>query len=331
MTTKEQLTAYLYRNKDRFVGSDELLRALDISRATLWSSLRSLRKSGIDIINAPEGGYRLSPECDLYSPVAIGAGLCGAALEYRIDMRHTLASTNQTLKEMAKNGAPHGTVLIAQQQTAGHGRKARSFFSPGETGIYMSILVRPALSPSDALTLTTASAVAVVDTIRTLTGRQAFIKWVNDVYMNEKKVCGILTEAALTPDGQRLDYAVVGIGINVLYPKEGFPADIRDVATSVYSPDTPPQYKRTEIVTALLNRLADVLARSTDSDILHAYRAASFLPGRTVNVVDELDHTRVATVVDIDERYRLVIRNTDGSVEALDSGEVSIRPLKETF
>ena len=331
MSTKEQLTAYLYRNKDRFVSSEELLRALNISRATLWSSIRSLRKSGIEIVSAPAGGYRLSPECDLYSPVAIGANLCGAAREYHIDMRHTLASTNQTLKEMAKNGAPHGTVLIAQKQTAGHGRKARSFFSPGETGIYMSILVRPALSPSDALTLTTASAVAVVDTIRDLTGRQASIKWVNDVYMNEKKVCGILTEAALTPDGQCLDYAIVGIGINVLFPKEGFPAELRDVATSIYPPDTPPQYKRTEVVTTLLNHLADNLSRSTAVDILHAYRAASFLPGRTVTVVDELDRSRVATVVDVDEHYRLVIRNTDGSVEALDSGEVSIRPLKETF
>ena len=331
MEKKELLITYLYRNRDRFVGSEELQREIGLSRASLWNALRTLRKDGFAILSASGIGYRLSPDCDVYTPEAIRAGLCDAASAYQIDMRHTLASTNQALKEMAQHGAPAGTVLIAQRQTAGHGRKARSFFSPGETGIYMSILVRPALSPQSALTLTTAAAVAVVEAIREQTGYKASIKWVNDIYMNEKKVCGILTEAAITPDGTRLEYAIVGIGINVLRPKEGFPSEICDVAASIYPPDTPPAGKRTAMVSCLLNRLAHLLPHSTAPEVLRAYRAASFLPGRTVNVVRENGEERTVTVLDIDDAYRLVVRNTDGTVEALDSGEVSIRPLKETF
>ena len=160
--------------------------------------------------------------------------------KYGLDIieKDSVTSTNTELIEMAKNGAKEGTVLIASEQTAGKGRTGKSFYSPEGSGVYLSILLRPDFKPEDALFLTTIAAVATAKAIESVSDKEAKIKWVNDVYLDNKKVCGILTESALSSDMEKLDYAVVGIGINLCPPEGGFPDDIKNIASKNSVVDT---------------------------------------------------------------------------------------------
>ena len=325
MHVKDELLLYLDAHRDRYVSGEELMAHLSLSRTSLWHNLRSLRSGRYHILSEHGAGYRLADSCELYTAPALSARLQGAAKEYTLDVRTALTSTNKTLREMAKDGAPTGTVLIANKQSAGYGRHQRVFFSPNG-GIYMSLLLRPQLDAARALTLTTAAAVAVVEVIKELTGRQAYIKWVNDIYLDEKKVCGILTESALTPNGQ-LDYAILGIGVNIFAPGSGFPKSIQNIAGAIYPEDTPVLGQRSAFLVALLNRLATILPES-DSPYVHAaYCKASFLPGHTVTVLRDDGSEQLAAFLGIDEQYRLLVRYADGSCDALFSGEVSIRKM----
>ena len=323
MQPREDLLLYLDCNRDRYVSTDELMTRFSLTRTELWHHLRSLRSGGYRILSEHGEGYRLADECELYTSHALQARLKGAATEYTLDVRPSMPSTNAALREMAKDGAPHGTVLIANKQSAGYGRKQRVFFSPNG-GIYMSLLLRPGLDAASALKLTTTAAVAVVDVIRDLTGQNAQIKWVNDIYLNEKKVCGILTESALRPDGT-LEYAVLGIGINIYTPKMGFPKNIRAIAGAVYPENTTLCGQRSAFLIALLERLAALLPECCSPSVHAAYCQFSYLLGRTVNVIRDDGHEEMAAVYGIDDQYRLLVRYPDGRCEALFSGEVSVR------
>ncbi len=324
MQQREEVLLYLDRHRDQYVSGDTLMEHFSLSRASLWHLLRSLRSGGYRILSEHGAGYRLADDCELYTTRALQARLTGAAASLTLDVRTSLPSTNAALREMAQSGAPDGTVLIANRQSAGYGRYQRAFFSPNG-GIYMSLLLRPRMEAAQALTLTTTAAVAVVEAIRELTQQQPCIKWVNDVYLKEKKVCGILTESALTPDGQ-LDYAILGIGINVFSPKGGFPKNIQSIAGSVYSADTVQSGQRSALLVALLEKLAVLLPNAVSPAVHAAYCKASFLPGHTVVVMRDGKEDRPAVVLGIDEQYRLLVRYADGSCDALFSGEVSIRP-----
>jgi BirA family biotin operon repressor/biotin-[acetyl-CoA-carboxylase] ligase len=325
MQSKQQLLLYLDQNRQRYVSGEELCSKLGITRTALWTSVRALRSAGYHILSEHGQGYRLDDSCELYESAALQARLQNAADDYIITVLPSIPSTNAALKEMAKNGAPTGTVLIAKGQSNGYGRKDRSFFSPNG-GIYMSVLLRPDLRASDALTITTTAAVAVVDTIKQQTGRDAHIKWVNDVYMDGRKVCGILTESALTPDG-KLDYAVLGIGVNIFSPAGGYPKAITNIAGAVYPPATEQKGQRSAFVVALLERLSELLPQCCSATMHTAYCRASFLPGRMVTVLKEDAPPAEAVALGIDEQYRLTVRYTDGHTESLFTGEVSVKEV----
>jgi BirA family biotin operon repressor/biotin-[acetyl-CoA-carboxylase] ligase len=323
MRVNEDVLSYLDINRHRFVSGDELMKSFSLSRTALWQILRSLRSAGYVILSEHGVGYRLDDTCDVYTQKALQAHLSGNAKNFQLQLYPSIPSTNRALKEMAQKGAPAGTLLLANRQTAGYGRKDRTFFSP-RGGIYLSLLVRPDLSAAKALTLTTTAAVAVVDVIKQLTGQTAQIKWVNDIFLNGKKICGILTESALTPDG-RLEYAVIGIGLNVFTPSGGFHSSIRHIAGAIYPENTPMERQRSTIALAIIHRLADLLPKC-DSPTMHAaYCKASFLPGRTVTVMQENGSERLAVALGIDDDYRLLVRYAGGECEALFSGEVSVK------
>lgn len=254
-------------------------------------------------------------------------------LEQRLekDARHCqiyvydqLPSTNTTARELAASGAPDGTVVIAERQSAGRGRMSRSFFSPGGTGLYMSVIIRRDLLVQDALKLTTTAAVAVAQAIESM-GKRVGIKWVNDVYLDKKKVCGILTEGAVVPGNANLDYAVIGIGVNVAFPQGGFPEELTAIAGSVFGDVSDPYGVRCELALNILNRLMTNL-NLDDSQVIHKeYCRRSFVIGKQVTVHRGDDEPYTARVMGIDYDYRLLIRTSDGREAALDSGEISIR------
>lgn len=229
-----------------------------------------------------------------------------------------VSSTNDMASEMAKNGAREGLVVLADSQINGRGRQGRSFYSPKGTGLYMSLVLRPQeLAPAS---ITAAAAVAVAETLEELSGRKALIKWVNDVFMDGRKVCGILAEGSLTPDGG-LEYAVLGIGVDLLAPDGGYPPELEAVAGAVFGPGQ--VWSKEAVATGILNRFWELYRDSTG---LHQrYKSRCLVLGKAVTVLGAVP--KLATAVGLDEDFRLMVRLEDGTVKALDSGEISVKTI----
>jgi len=249
---------------------------------------------------------------------AVGQGKCLSVRRF-----DCLPSTNRFLCEKAKRGMPEGLVVIAEHQTEGYGRYGRAFCSPEGTGLYMSILLRPEGTPEISLLITTAAAVAVSEAIEELTGRRCGIKWVNDLILDGKKVCGILTEGALCADSARLDYAVLGIGINVTEPIGGFPAEIRDVAGALL--EAPEAGFRNRLATAILHRFFEYYRQLEKRTFFDGYRQRLFFLGKQVSILRTGQEIAKAIALDVDRDFRLLVRYDDGRVEALSSGEIGIK------
>ncbi|MBE6763736.1 MAG: biotin--[acetyl-CoA-carboxylase] ligase [Ruminococcaceae bacterium] len=248
---------------------------------------------------------------------AIGQHLLTEGLT--VEVYSCVASTNGLVKERAENGADEGLVVIADSQSAGRGRLGRSFCSPAGTGLYMSILIRPQMAVERAMSVTTLAAVAVCRAIEQLSDRKATIKWVNDVYCDGKKVCGILTEAAVSPEG--LSYAVLGIGINVSDPIDGYPAEIADRAASVYGQQ---KGDRAVFAAAVIDAFFEEYTHLEQSGYVKEYIGRSCLVNTAI-VVHTPAGEKAATALGVDEQCRLLVRYEDGREETLSSGDVSIR------
>lgn len=234
-----------------------------------------------------------------------------------------VSSTNTILKEMAENAAAEYTVLISDFQTGGRGRLGRSFYSPPGTGIYMSILLRPDKNINDSLLLTTCMAVCCARAIEQISQKDAKIKWVNDIYVEERKVCGILSEASVDSESGNLRYAVVGIGINVFAPKEGFPEDIKTKAGSLFEFEHERGSIRSDIIAGILNNFISFYPNISKNDFIDEYRSRSFLDNREIEVL-RMNGSEKATALSIDDELRLVVKYQNGSTEALSHGDVSI-------
>ena len=192
MTTKEKLLALLEDSKGTFFSGEEIARTLQVSRAAVWKAVNALREDGYTIDAATNKGYRLSPDSDILSPQGIRRFLKPEYRDLDLTVLPTAPSTNALVREKANQGRPEGCVIIACEQTDGRGRYGRQFFSPVDSGVYLSLLLRPtAYSPQQATCLTAAAAAAMCQAIEAVTGQQPGIKWVNDIFLHGKKVCGI--------------------------------------------------------------------------------------------------------------------------------------------
>lgn len=324
MELKNQVLKILEENRGLSVSGAKLATQLSVTRSSVWKAVNGLKKEGYQIESVTNKGYCLLRNNDIVSAEAILPFLKGKAESFHLDVRESVTSTSTLAKEAAAKGAAEGTVIIAREQTEGRGRMGRSFYSPSSSGIYFSIILRPKLNLEDSLLITTSTAVAVAKAIETLAKLPALIKWVNDIYIGEKKVCGILTEASLNFESGGLEYAVVGIGINI-HTKE-FPKEINHIAGSLFT-DKPGEEPITSMLVAeVLNNLAESMDSLTDKHYLEEYRKRSFLLGREIIVLKGKDSIP-AKAKDIDEKARLVVEYDDGRLEALNSGEVSIRPV----
>lgn len=229
-------------------------------------------------------------------------------------------STNDDLKKLAAAGTSEVYVLVAEKQTKGKGSKGRSFFSPDGTGCYMSFLLRPALKPQECTLLTSIAAVATAEAIEKTTGKTADIKWVNDIYMGGKKVAGILTEGAFRNKNE-IDYAVVGIGINLSVPEGGFPEEIKNVAGALGSEEI-----KNELIAEIINRFMFYYRSLPDKGYVSQYRKRLFFIGKEITVT-QADSSFKATATDIDDMCRLIVTTSDSETVILSAGEISIRPF----
>ncbi len=254
--------------------------------------------------------------------------------DFHVTILEETDSTNKQLKLLADQGAPEWSVLIAEAQSAGKGRLDRSFFSPRGSGIYMSFLLRPVSSApslplSETVLLTTCAASAVYEAVKGVTGKECGIKWVNDLYYKNKNVCGILTEGALTTDGKALDYAIVGIGINVFDP--AFDGELGSIAAGLYEKDekAETEFLREKIISEILNSFryfyeTQLALSNSKRTFIDIYRDKMFLYGKTVNVFVG-DASTEATVISLNDDCSLNIKYSDGKEQALSYGEVQIK------
>ncbi len=232
-----------------------------------------------------------------------------------------LDSTNNYLKKLGSQGEKENQLVIAESQTGGRGRMGRSFYSPNGTGIYFSLLLHPKFSAEKSLFLTVMAAVSVAETVMKYSKNDVKIKWVNDIYINGKKVCGILTEGAINSN-KMLDYAVVGIGINVISPENGFPDDIKEIATAIF-PGKTDDYIKEKIVANVVNNFLDMY-NGIDTDYVKRYKEYSYLTDKEINIIQG-ETIRPATAMDITDDCHLLVRNEDGEIEEISSGDVSVR------
>jgi len=309
----------LAREKGMPISGEHIAGALNVSRNSVWKAINALKEAGYPICSANKG-YSLATDTDVLTPSLI-SDLLPEALRTRllIDFEECVSSTNDMLKLAARKGAAEGSILIARRQTAGKGRLGRTFESPESTGLYMSILLRPTIPLNESLLITTAAAAAAAETAEALTGEAAQIKWVNDVFVGGKKVCGILTEGAADIESGGLEYAVLGIGMNISAPKGGFDAEI---AGALFS--SPLAGRTAKAAAEIITRFFAYYDDISKKPFLEAYRSRSMVTGKDVNVITPRG-SYPARVLAVEEDFSLRIRTENGNEELLRSGEVSVR------
>lgn len=246
------------------------------------------------------------------------------AARVHLQVYEAVGSTNDLLRMAADDGAPEFTVIAAKQQTAGKGRQGRAFYSPPETGLYLSMLLRPQLSQEALLAVTPMAAVAAAEAVEESAGVQTEIKWVNDLLISGKKICGILAESQFSEGRTVPDYVIVGIGINLLEPEEGFPEEIREIAGAVFPRETDAHAAFTRCAAALISALLRQYAGLRARRYLAGYKQRLCVLGRTVTVIENGIET-AAEAVAVDDALRLLVRYADGTEQWRETGEIRIK------
>ncbi|MDR2515697.1 MAG: biotin--[acetyl-CoA-carboxylase] ligase [Christensenellaceae bacterium] len=322
MSTKEKLLELLAQARGQSLSGEEIAKALGLSRAAVWKAALALRQEGYALEAAPRRGYALLPGSGPLRLEALLPHLSAEAKRAEIQLFQSLESTNQALKALALQEAPHGTALLAEEQTKGRGRFGRAFHSPKGTGLYLSILLRgDLLKGKIPSAFTLCAAVAACAAVEEVCSLRPQIKWVNDLMLNGRKVCGILSEAAQSLEGGGLDWLVVGLGLNV--STRAFPPEIEALAGSLYEDASPPEDLRPRLAAALLNRLLSPQTWAFGPETRAEYEKRMLFLGERALV--RLGEERFqARIEGVDELGRLLVEKEGGGGLALASSEARI-------
>lgn len=321
---KGKILSLLREHHSNYISGQEISLRLGVSRTAIWKHIRSLKEAGYEIESHSKIGYRLIETPDRLYGHELSALLKGKIFGQQVIYREKENSTNELAKELAQKGAAQGTVVIAEEQTGGKGRLGRVWYSPPGQGLWFSVILRPEINPVDASKLTLMSAVGVARTIRELTRIPAGIKWPNDVLIDQRKVCGILLEMSAEID--KINYIVVGVGVNVNLDEAKIPAEIDGVAISLAEQEKL-KVTRVELLAALLNNLDNLYGEflaGKFSEILIAWKEMSVTLNRWVRVMSGSE-TEEGIAFDLDDDGALILMKEDGSVKRILSGDVSVR------
>ena len=312
MSTKNEVLRLLIASSDKFISGEEIAAALGISRAAVWKAINALREDGNSIIAVTNKGYMLTSKNDTISPELVNEYLEN---DFEVLCYSVTDSTNNEAKRQLSDGSLRDLLVIADEQTEGRGRQGKSFYSPAHTGVYFTVVLHPMASLVSTVSITTAAAVAVCKAIEMLTDKEPLIKWVNDVYLDGKKICGILTEADTDFETHNVKSVLVGIGINI--STEDFPSEIEN-ASSLNA-----DIRRCELVAEITNEICR-LSKLPASKFIEYYRTHSLIIGEKINFIKNGVVTP-ATAIAIDENGGLVVRLENGGETTLTSGEITIR------
>ncbi len=322
---KLKILKSLKSHKDEYISGEELSHKLGVTRTAVWKIITTLRKEGYIIDSSSRKGYKLVSTPGVFSAEEIQMDLSTEILGNKIIYKDTVASTNTIAKDLAVKGEKEGTVVIGNHQTAGKGRLGRTWVSPYGTGIWMSVILRPDIVPTQAPFITILAALAVARSIEQVSGVKSGIKWPNDIVLDKRKVCGILTE--MSAEIERVNHIVVGIGINVNIDTNEFPEELKNSATSIKIA-TGKEIDRKQLVQRILENFESIYihAQTGRESLLEQYRNYSLTIGHQVKVLWQNSETE-GKAIEITEDGELLVETNDGKVIKVFSGEVSVRGL----
>ena len=318
MKTKDKVFEILLDNIGNSVSGEEIAKKLGVSRNSVWSAVTSLKRDGYKISSVTNIGYTFSNDNDIFTDKSIQKYL---EREHKIIIFDEVNSTNSVAKEMAYH-EKEGTVVIAKRQLCGRGRMGRTFSSNSENGLYMSIILKPH-DATQSTNITILCATAVYEAILEVCGKESRIKWVNDIFLNNKKICGILTEGAINIENGMLDYAICGIGVNLSLPNGGFDESLKYIAGSIYEKEIPCGYKA-KLCAAIINKFFKYYYRISEKEYMKIYREKSNIIGEEVSVSFGKEIIE-GKAIDIDEDAKLVVKTKDGEILRFSSGEARVR------
>lgn len=321
---KKQVLKYLEIEKGKMISGGKLSRDLNVSRTAIWKAINSLKSEGYNIISIPNEGYLLDSSCNMLSENIIKSKLNTDIIGKKIEVFKIVDSTNTYAKLKAHKGNKEEIVIVANQQSNGKGRRGKSFFSPAEAGLYMSILLYPNMKLSEVNIITIIAALALIEALEDKTSIKASIKWVNDIMYNRKKLCGILTEASVEGESGFVEYVVVGIGVNI--KKSEFPDELKNIAISLEE-ITSKIFDRNELIAEILNRF-EVYYKNLNSkqSIIEAYKKNLGMLGEEIEVIQGKEKY-YAKALDVNEIGELIIQTKDGKISSINCGEISIHQI----
>ena len=317
----------MLKEADDHISGQQLCEQFQVSRTAVWKVINQLKEEGYQVEAVRNKGYRIieSPDVLTREELAVQIGDATRWAGQEIVCFTETDSTNVRARKLGENGAAHGTIVVAEQQTAGRGRRGRGWESPAGSSIYMSLLLRPEFLPNKAPMLTIVMAYSVATALREQTGLDFRIKWPNDIVLNGKKVVGILTE--MSTEIEYINHVVIGVGINV--NTEAFPEEICATATSIRR-ESGKTWRRAELIAAILRQFEVQYERFVKEEDLaylrEAYDAILVNCNREVRILGEKDGYR-AVALGIDDQGELLVRKEDGTVTSVYAGEVSVRGI----
>lgn len=325
MSVKKEMIRILEENRGKAVSGEALAKALSVSRAAVWKAVKALQSEGYAISAVKNRGYTLAENNNSISEEGIRLYLPDEYKDCKIAVLPVVDSTNTYAKQRVTEGflddeADGRAIIAANEQTAGKGRLGRSFYSPADTGIYMTLVLKAGMNVTEFLPVTVAAAVAVTRVIERFSDETPKIKWVNDIWLGERKVCGILTEGILNFETGLLSAAIVGIGINVETKQTDFPGEVEQVATSLQTAHG----TRNEMIAAVAAELFTLAKDLKTPALMQEYREKSLILGKEI-YWDAADGRRYGMAAEINDAGNLVVDTEDGRL-VINSGEVSIRP-----
>ena len=321
---RNEILDYFRKADGNFVSGQQISKDLHVSRTAIWKHINVLKERGYIFESSTRKGYRLIYAPNLLTPLEIDSALHTETFGRHVVYLESTQSTNVEAKKIARVGAEEGTIVVAEEQITGHGRLARGFYSPFAKGIWFSLILRPKFFPMEASKCTLLAAVGVCRGIRRMGLADAGIKWPNDILVHGKKLVGILT--LMSASMEKIDYIIMGIGINTGIKKNEFPEDFREGATSFLNEGI--NVSRKDLLAAILGELEKEYSIAQDEGfdkVLDDWRALSVTLGQEVRVIFG-DDSYTGKAVDIDRDGCLLV-NTGSEVKRVIAGDVSIRPV----
>ena len=321
---KEEILRLL-RSADGYISGQELCNRFGVSRTAVWKAINQLKEAGYEIEAQQNKGYKLMAAPDLMTEAEIKSLMHTDWVAKEVLYFDTIDSTNIKAQELAEIGYPSGTLVVADKQESGKGRRGRSWVSPSGTGIFMTLMIKPDINPNNASMLTLVAALAVAKAITSVTGEEAMIKWPNDIVVNGKKVCGILTE--MNAQFDYINHIVVGIGINV--HNESFPEEISQMASSLMIEAGGKRFHRAQIIAETMSyfeQYYDTFLKTQDlSALVREYDELLVNRNKSVRVLDPKEPFD-GKAMGITPKGELIV-DTWESRKLVSSGEVSVRGI----